>query len=192
MNFLISLPIMLSRTIDLKDFGKLYDVLFSLGMMTVVDLLKCNGQYPSSIQVLVILIMIPRHSLSLRIILRWLHDNLSGLGTEVLLQLAIAILNSSFENKGQGKVSFLGISLRILTSTWQWRAVLNVEWSIFYKLSISRHYWLLYLMALIAGNLHLLTQLMSSQGPCFLLAISWILASKNNCLVVLTLLLNFF
>ena len=70
MNFLISLPIMLSRTIDLKDFGKLYDVLFSLGMMTVVDLLKCNGQYPSSIQVLVILIMIPRHSLSLRIILR--------------------------------------------------------------------------------------------------------------------------
>ena len=70
MNFLISLPIMLSRTIDLKDLGKLYDVLFSLGMMTVVDLLKCNGQYPSSIQVLVILIMIPRHSLSLRIILR--------------------------------------------------------------------------------------------------------------------------
>ena len=125
--FLISLPTVLSRTIGLKDFSKSYDFLFSLEMMIVIDLLKCYGQYPSSIQVLAIWIMIPRYSLSLRIILRWLHDNLSGPGAEVLLQLAIAILNSSFENGGQGEIGFLGISSRILTSTWQWRAVLNVE-----------------------------------------------------------------
>ena len=137
--FLISLPTVLSKTIGLKDFGELYDVLFSLGMIIVIDLLKYDGQYPSSIQALAMQIMIPRHSLSLRIILRWLHDNLSGPGAEALLQLAIAILNSSFENKSQGEVGFLGILSRISTSTWWWRAVLNVEWSIFHKSSISRH-----------------------------------------------------
>ena len=47
--FLISLPTVLSRTIGLKDFGELYDILFSLGITIVIDLLKCNGQYPSSI-----------------------------------------------------------------------------------------------------------------------------------------------
>ena len=47
-------------------------------------------------------------------------------------------------------------------------------------------------MASIAGNLCLLTQFMSSQGPCFLLVISWILMLKNDYLVVLTLLLNIF
>ena len=124
--FLISLPTVLSRTIGLKDFGESQDFLFSLGMTTVVDLLKYDGQYPSSIQVLVMWIMISRHSLSLRMILRWLHDNLSGLGAEALLQLAIAILNSSLENKGQEEVGLSMISSRISTSTWWWRAVLNV------------------------------------------------------------------
>ena len=124
--FLISLPTVLSRTIGLKDFGESQDFLFSLGMTTVVDLLKYDGQYPSSIQVLVMWMMISRHSLSLRMILRWLHDNLSGLGAEALLQLAIAILNSSLENKGQEEVGLSMISSRISTSTWWWRAVLNV------------------------------------------------------------------
>ena len=124
--FLISLPTVLSRTIGLKDFGESQDFLFSLEMTTVVDLLKYDGQYPSSIQVLVMWMMISRHSLSLRMILRWLHDNLSGLGTEALLQLAIAILNSSLENKGQEEAGLSMISSRISTSTWWWRAVLNV------------------------------------------------------------------
>ena len=124
--FLISLPTVLSRTIGLKDFGESQDFLFSLGMTTVVDLLKYDSQYPSSIQVLVMWMMISRHSLSLRMILRWLYDNLSGLGAEALLQLAIAILNSSLENKGQEEVGLSMISSRISTSTWWWRAVLNV------------------------------------------------------------------
>ena len=131
-------------------------------MIVVIDLLKYDGQYPSSIQVLAMWMMISRYSLSLRMILRWLHDNLSRLGVEALLQLAIAILNSSLENKSQGEVGLLTISSRISTSTWWWRAVLNVEWRIFYKLSMSRHCWSLYLMTLMAGNLCLLTQFMSS------------------------------
>ena len=68
--FSISLPTVLSKTIGLKDFSKSYDFLFGLGMMTVVDLLKCNGQYLSLIHALAMQIMIPRHSSSLRIILR--------------------------------------------------------------------------------------------------------------------------
>jgi len=68
--FLISLPTVLSRIISLKDFSKLYDFLFSFGMMIVIDLLKCDSQYSSLIQALAIQIMIPRHLSSLRIILR--------------------------------------------------------------------------------------------------------------------------
>jgi len=99
--FLISLPIVLSRTIGLKDLGESYDFLLSLGIMTVVDILKCEGQYPNSIQVLAIPIMLFKHSLFLRMILRWLYDNLSGPEVKVLLQFAMVILNSSFEKGAQ-------------------------------------------------------------------------------------------
>ena len=47
-------------------------------------------------------------------------------------------------------------------------------------------------MVSMAGSLHLLIQLMSSQSPCFLLTISWILVLKKDCFVVLTMLLNLF
>ena len=43
-----------------------------------------------------------------------------------------------------------------------------------------------------AGNLYLLTQLISSQGPYFLLVISWILLLKKACFMDLTVLLNVF
>ena len=115
--FSISLPTVLSRTIGLKDFDKSYDFLLGLEIMTIVNLLKCKGQYPTSIQVLVMWMIILRHSSSLRIILRWLHDNLSGLDAKTLLQLFIASLNSSFEKEGQGEVSLSAISSRTLTST---------------------------------------------------------------------------
>jgi len=39
-------------------------------------------------------------------------------------------------------------------------------------------------MVLIAGNFHLLTRFINSQGPCFLFAISWILRSKKILLPV--------
>ena len=70
MTFLINLPNVLSRTIGLKDLGESYVFLFGLGIITVVDLLKCEGQNPNSIQALVIEMMLFRHSSSLRTILR--------------------------------------------------------------------------------------------------------------------------
>ena len=84
------------------------------------------------------------------------------------------------------------ISSRISTSTWWWSAILNVEWRAFQRSLILRHWQLLYLMDSIAGNLYLLTQFISSQDPCFLLAISWILSSKKIHFVDLTVLLNAF
>jgi len=44
MTFSMSFPNMLSRTIDLKALGELYEFLLGLGMMMDVDTLKCKGQ----------------------------------------------------------------------------------------------------------------------------------------------------
>jgi len=43
MTFLISLSIVLSKTIGLKALEELYDFLLGLGMMTDVETLKCEG-----------------------------------------------------------------------------------------------------------------------------------------------------
>ena len=51
---------------------------------------------------------------------------------------------------------------------------------------------MLYLTVSIASNLHLLTQFMSSQGPCFLFVISWILRLKNCHFIFLTIFWNHF
>ena len=115
--FLINLPIVLSRTMGLKDLGVLYDFLFGLGITTVVDLLKYKGQYPNSIQVLAMQIMLFKQLSSLRIILKWLYNNLSGPEVEALLQFAMAILNSSIKKGGQRKVGLSIISSRTSTST---------------------------------------------------------------------------
>ena len=162
MTFPISLLTVLRRTIGLKALGESYDFLLDLGIMIVVDLLKCEGQYPTLIQALVMLIMTLRHLSSLKIAFKWLHDNLSGPEADKLLQLASVILNSSFEKVGHDKIGLSVISLRTLTSTWWWRAILNVEWRAFQRSSILRHWQLLYLIDLIAGNLYLLTQFISS------------------------------
>jgi len=138
------------------------------------------------------LMIFPKESLSLRMTLRCLHDNLSSSSVEKLLQLVIALLNSSLEKKAYEEGDLSVTSSRILMSTWRWRAVLNIKWSTFHKSSMVKYGWLLYLIASMAGNLHLLTQLMSSQGPCFLLAISWILRSKKDCLEDLTVFLKIF
>ena len=192
MTFLMSLPTVLRRTIDLNNLGELYNFLFGLGITTVVDILKCDGQYPKLIQTLAIWIIVLRYSSSLRIVLRWLHNNLSGPGAEELLQLDIAVLNFSFENTGQGMVGLLVISLRIFISTWWLLAVLKVEWRAYHKSLMSEHLWLLYLIVLITGNFLLLTQFITSQKPHLLLTISWILLSKKVCFVNLTLFLKLF
>jgi len=70
--------------------------------------------------------------------------------------------------------------------------MLNNEWRACQRSLILKQGQLLCLTALTAGSLCLLTQFMSSHGPCFLLAISWIFRSKNACLVFLTVFLNCF
>ena len=41
----MSLPTILRRTIGLNDLGELYDFLLDLGIMIMVDFLKCKDQY---------------------------------------------------------------------------------------------------------------------------------------------------
>ena len=84
------------------------------------------------------------------------------------------------------------ISLRVDVSTWRLLAILKVEWRACHKSLISKHCWPLYLIVLITGNFFLLTQFMSSHGPRLLLTISWILLSKKDCFVALTLFLKTF
>ena len=85
MTFLISLPIVLKRTMGLNDLGESYNFLLGLGITIIVEILKCDGQYPKLMQALATQIKVSRHSLSLKIILRWFHKNLSGPGVEELL-----------------------------------------------------------------------------------------------------------
>jgi len=138
MTFSISLPKVLSKTIGLNNLDESYDDLFGLGMITVDDLLKWFGQYPKSMQVFAILMMLVMQTSSIRIILRWFHDNLSSPGVNELLHLSNTILNSSFENGAQAVTCLFPISSRILILTWQWRVVLKEEWRAFYKWSSER------------------------------------------------------
>jgi len=125
--FSISLAIVLSRTIDLNDLEESYNVFLGLGMMTIIDLLKWEGQNPRLIHVLAMLMIILKQTSSLSMTLRWLHDNLSGSGVEKLLQLVIALLNSSLENEVYEEGGLLVTLLRISTFTWRWRVMLKVK-----------------------------------------------------------------
>ena len=157
MTFSISLPNVLSSTIGLNDLEESYNTLLGLDIMTVINLLKWEGQNPKLIQVLAMLIIFLKQSSSLRMTLGCLHNNLSSLGVEELLQLAMALLNSSLE-KGAHEEGGLSVTLsRILMFTWQWRAVLNIKWSISHKTLMVKHSWSLYLITSMAGNLRLLT-----------------------------------
>ena len=157
MIFLISLPMVLSKTIGLKDLGELYNNLLGFGITTIIDVLKWDSQKPRSRHALAILIILFKHSLFWSMCLRWLHDNLSGLGIDKLLHLAIAFLNSFLEKGAHEKDNIESILLRILSSMLQCRAVLKDEWRAYYRSLISRHGWSLYLIASMASNLHLLT-----------------------------------
>ena len=155
--FSINLSRVLSKMIGLNNLGELYEDLLGLEMIIVNNLLKLFGQYPKSMQAFAIFMVLVRQTSCFRIDLRWLYDNLSSPGVDELLQLLIAILNSSFENRAQAVACLFPISSRILLSTCWWRAVLNEKWRAFHRLLSVRHGWLSYLMASIAGNLCLLT-----------------------------------
>ena len=63
---------MFKRTIGQYNLGKLYTVMLGLGIMTIVDDLKSDGQYPKSIQALAMSISLDKQSSSLIMILIWL------------------------------------------------------------------------------------------------------------------------
>ena len=68
-------------------------------MVIVVETLKCEGQYPNSMHMLVMLINFLRRTTFLTYFLRCLHDNLSSSEVDELLYLAIALVSLSSEKK---------------------------------------------------------------------------------------------
>ena len=192
MNFSISLPKVLRKTIGLNAFGELYDILLGFNIIIVVEILKWEDQKPRLKHEFTILIKLYKHILFLRICLRWLQESLSGLGVEELLHLVIAIMNSSSENPFHWDTGKGNISSSILSLTIRCWAVLNELCNTCHRLWILRYGWLLYLMVSIAGSFHLLTWFISSHKPCFLFTISCILRSKNILFVDLTILLKAF
>jgi len=72
--------------------------------------LKYKGQSPKSIHVLAILMKFLRHNILLTVILRCFQDNLSSLGVNELLYLAIKFLNSSSKKGVYFIIDLSGIS----------------------------------------------------------------------------------
>ena len=62
------------------------------------------------------LIILFKHTLSLIIFLRYLHDNLSKPGVDKLLHLVMKLMNSSSKNGTQIKGLLLGILFKALIS----------------------------------------------------------------------------
>ena len=139
-----------------------------------------------------ILMMLTRYSSCLMMYFKWCQVNLLEPGADESLHLLIAYLNSSLEKGYHREVALHLILLRMLRSTWQLRAVLNVLWRASHRLSGKRHRWPLCLMASVAESLHLLIQSISSQGLWLLFATSWILSLKKDLLTFLTTFLKLF
>jgi len=190
--FSMSLPNVLRRTIGWNAFGWSYKDLLGLGMIIVDETLKYFGQYSKLMHELAMLIMLVRQVSWLMVYFKWHHISLSGPSAYASLHLLITDLNSSLENRLHHWEGLCSTLLRMLRSTWQFRAVLKVLWRAFYKLSGERHERPLWLIASMVGSFRLLIQFISSYGPWFLFAISWILSSKKDLLTSLTTFLNFF
>lgn len=97
--------------------GESYNSLLGFGITIIIEVLKCEGQCPSLKHTLVILIIILKHALLLMILLRCLHDNLSGPELDKLLHLAIELMNSSSKKGTHSVGATLGILSKALTST---------------------------------------------------------------------------
>jgi len=117
--FLISLPIVLRRTIGLKDLGESYDNLLGLGITIVIKILKWLGQCSNSIQALAIAMILSRHVLSLIIRFKWPHNSLSGLGANELLHFTMALVNSSSKKDDHNKVWYRLSLFNTFSSIWR-------------------------------------------------------------------------
>ena len=153
----MSFSMVLRRTMGLKDSGKLYDSLLGLGMIIDINVLKWEGQWPSSKHASVMLMILLRHTLSLMIFLRCLHNSLSRPGVDELSHLVIELVNSSFKKETYIVRYLFGISSRAQTSIcWSW-TILKNEWRACQRLLIFKQGWPLYLIASTAESLCLLT-----------------------------------
>ena len=114
MTFLMSLPIVLSNMMGLNALEESYSSLLGLEIIIDVETLEYVGQWPSSKYASVILIIFLKYLLSLIILLKCLHDNLSGLGVDELLYLLMELMNSASENSFQVVIHFLRISSKRL------------------------------------------------------------------------------
>ena len=190
--FLKSFPIVLRKTIGWYNLGELKDVLLGLGITTIIEDLKWDGQCPKSIQTLAISMNLLMQSLFLMIDLIWLYINLSGPGADKLLHFLITSISSFLEN---GIHSVVVLS-EILSGKWMSTSHAWVElkelWRVFYRSSNLIYGCPSYWMASTIGSLCFLTQFISSHGPHFLFTISFILLSKKVCLDFLTILLKSF
>ena len=137
--FSMSLPNVLRRTIGQNAFGWSYKDLLGLGMIIVDKTLKYFGQYPKLIHESAMLIMLVRQASWLIMNFKWCHISLSGPSANASLHLLIADLNFSLENRLHCWESLCSTLLRMLRSTWQFRAVLKVLWRVFYKLLGEKH-----------------------------------------------------
>ena len=112
-----SLLVVLSSTMGQNDLGKLYEVLLGLGIITINNILKWNGQKPKLIHALAISISLLVYSSSLIISLRYLQNSLSDPEVNKLLQLSMALKSSFFEKEAHVVVSLVEISSKRLILT---------------------------------------------------------------------------
>ena len=192
MSFSMSFSNVLRRTIGQNIFGKSYNTLLGFGIIIKVDILKCNGQWPRLMHVLVMLTMLNGYLLLSTTTWRYLQETWLGPRVDKLLYFLIEFLNSLFKKFSYSDKNFKGISSNGHIFTWQFCAKLNVWWSACYKSSSLVEGYLLYWRALVAGSLYFLTQFMRFQNLLFLNAISWIFSLKKMYLIFLTNFLNFF
>ena len=132
------------------------------------------------------LMTLERHILSLIMSFQCRYVSLSGPGAEVSVHLSIADLNLYSEKEFQEWRGLWASLSRILRLMGQWRAVLKVLWRAVHKLSGVRQGWPKCVIASVGRSFLFLTQFINFQGPQLLFAISWILLSKKDCLVILT------
>ena len=111
--FSISLSYILRSTIGQNDLGESYFFLFGFEIMTDVDCLKWDGQYPSSKHALVIFRVLFIYLLYTRIFFKCLHEIWSRSGIELFLHFLRVSLNSCSMNLSQVWVEASWSSLRI-------------------------------------------------------------------------------
>ena len=187
-----SFPIVLRRTMGQYNLGESKVALLGLGITTIVEVLKWDGQCSKSIQVLAISMNLQMQSSFLMIDLTWLHVNLSRSRVYKLLHFSIASISSFLENRFHSVVVLSGILFGKWMSTSCAWVELKELWRVFYRSSSLIHGHPSYWIASTTGSLHFLIQFISSHGLHFLFMILSILSSKKVHLDFLTVVLKSF